>query len=127
MGLRYTSLPRKCVFGVPAGKGIEANPAKIRALSQLATPTKLKHVQKLAGCIEALSHFISRLSKKALPLYRLLKKTKNFEWTNEATATLEEIKTLLASNPIRAAPGVGKPMLLYISATNQVVSAALIV
>ena len=47
--------PEKCVFGVPAGKllgfivsnrGIEANPAKIRALSQLATPTELKQVKK---------------------------------------------------------------------------------
>ena len=45
--------PEKCVFGVPAGKllgfivsngGIEANPAKIRALSQLATPTNLKQI-----------------------------------------------------------------------------------
>ena len=43
--------PKKCVFGVPAGKllgfivssrGIEANPAKIRALSQLAIETDLK-------------------------------------------------------------------------------------
>ena len=42
--------PEKCVFGVSAGKllgfivsnrGIEANPAKIRALSQLAIPTDL--------------------------------------------------------------------------------------
>ena len=46
--------PEKCVFGVPAGKmlgfivsnrGIEANPAKIRALSQLAMTTDLKQVQ----------------------------------------------------------------------------------
>ena len=45
--------PEKCVFGIPAGKllgfivsnrGIEANPAKIRALSQLATPTDLKKI-----------------------------------------------------------------------------------
>ena len=52
--------PEKCVFGVPAGKllgfvvshgGIEANPAKIRALSQLATPIDLKRVQKLARCV----------------------------------------------------------------------------
>ena len=50
--------PEKCVFGVPAGKllgfivsnrGIEANPAKIRALSQLATPTDLKQVQHSRG------------------------------------------------------------------------------
>ena len=62
--------PEKCVFGVPARKllgfivssrGIEANPTKIRALSQLATPTDLKQVQKLVGCVATLSHFISRL------------------------------------------------------------------
>ena len=43
--------PEKWVFDVPAGKllgfivsnrGMEANPAKIRALSQLAIPTDLK-------------------------------------------------------------------------------------
>ena len=44
-----------------------------------------------------------------------------------ATAGLEEIKALLASNPILAAPNVGEPMLLYISATHQVVSAVLAV
>jgi hypothetical protein len=56
--------PEKCVFGVPAGKllgfivcnrGIEANPAKIRALARLVEPTELNHVQKLAGCVAALS------------------------------------------------------------------------
>ena len=45
--------PEKCVFGVPARKllgfivsnrGIEANPAKIRALSHLATPIDLKQI-----------------------------------------------------------------------------------
>ena len=128
--------PEKCFFGVPAVKllgfivsnrGIEANPAKIRALSQLAKPTGLKQVQKLAGCVAALSRFISRLGEKALPLYRLLQRTDHFEWTDASTARLEEIKTLLASNPILAAPNIGEPMLLYISATHQVVSAVLVV
>ena len=36
-------------------------------------------------------------------------------------------KALLASNPILAALNVGEPMLLYISATHQVVSAMLVV
>lgn len=120
----------KCVFGVPAGKqlgfivsnrGIEANPAKIRALAQLATPTDLKQVQKLAGCVAALSRFISRLGEKSLPLYRLLHCTDQFVWTDAATAGLEEIKTLLASNPILPAPNVGELMLLFILATHQVV------
>ena len=75
----------------------------------------------------ALSHFISRLGEKALLLYRLLRRIDHFEWMDTATAGLEEIKTLLASNPILAAPNVGELMLLYISATHQVVSAILVV
>ena len=75
----------------------------------------------------ALSRFISKLGEKVLPLYRLLRRTDHFVWTDAATAGLEEIKTLLASNPILAAPNVGEPMLLYISATHQVVSAVLVV
>ena len=90
-------------------------------------PTDLKQVQKLAWCVVALSRFISRLGEKALPLYRLLRCTDHFEWTDAATAGLEEIKTLLANNPILAAPNIGEPMLLYISATHQVVSDVLIV
>ena len=128
--------PEKCVFGVPAGKllgfivsnrGIEANPAKIRALSQLATPTDLKQVQKLAGCVAALSRFISRLGEKALPLYRLLRCTEHLVWTDAVTSGLDEIKTLLASNPVLTAPNIGEPMLLYIATTHQVVNKVLIV
>ena len=75
----------------------------------------------------ALSRFISRLGEKELPLHRLLRRTDHFVWTDAAAVVLEEIKTLLASNPILAAPNVGEPMLLYISATHQVVSAVLVV
>ena len=75
----------------------------------------------------ALSRFISRLGEKALPLYRLLRRTEHFEWTDAATAELEEIKAILATNPILVAPNIGEPMLLYIAATHQVVSAVLVV
>ena len=75
----------------------------------------------------ALSRFISRLGEKALPLYRLLQRTEHFVWTDAAAAGLDEIKTLLASNPVLTVPNIGEPMLLYIAATHQVVSAVLIV
>ena len=74
-----------------------------------------------------LSRFISRLGEKALPLYRLLQRTEHFEWTDAATAGLEEIKAILATNLVLAAPNTGEPMLLYIAATHQVVSAVLVV
>ena len=75
----------------------------------------------------ALSRFISQLGEKALPLYRLLRRTEHFEWTDAATAGLEEMKAILASNPILAMPNIGEPMMLYIAGTHQVVSAVLVV
>ena len=88
--------PAKCVFGVPAGKilgflvcnrGIEANPEKIKAITSLSKPGCINGVQRLAGRIAALSRFISRLGEKAIPLYQMLKKTKNFVWSDAANAT----------------------------------------
>ena len=70
---------------------------------------------------------ISRLGEKALPLYCLLRRTDHFEWTDAATAGLEEIMAILATNPVLAAPNLGEPMLLYIATTHQVVSAVLVV
>jgi hypothetical protein len=85
--------PEKCVFGVPQGmllgyivsqQGIEANPEKVAALERMGPIRDLKGVQKVLGCLAALSRFILRLGEKGLPLYRLLKKHKRFSWTVEA-------------------------------------------
>ena len=126
----------KCFFGVPAGKllgfivserGLEVNPEKIRAIIDIKKPTCLKDVQKLTGSAAAVSRFISRLGDKALPLYRLLKKTKTFVWTEEADAALAQLKDALVSAPILASPLPQEPMLLYMVATNLVISAVVVV
>ena len=85
--------PEKCVFGVPRGMllgfivsehGIKANPEKISAITKMGPIQNIKGVQRITGCLATLSRFISRLSKRGLPLYRLLKKSDHFEWTLEA-------------------------------------------
>ena len=87
----------------------------------------VKGVQRVTGCLAALSHFIARLGERSLPLYRLLKKSENFVWTPEAQEALDSLKTLLKSPPILTTPMEEEPMLLYIAATTQVVSVALVV
>ena len=74
-----------------------------------------------------LSRFILRLGEWCLPLYWLLKKADRFEWTPEAQEALEKVKQLLTKAPILVPPNDGEPLLLYIAATTQVVSAALVV
>jgi ribonuclease HI/transposase InsO family protein len=129
--------PTKCVFGVPAGKllgfivserGIEANPDKIKAIMNLKKPECVNDVQKLTGCVTALSRFIARMGEKALPLYKLLKKSDKFVWGPEADdADFEDLKKTLSSAPVLAAPTSKEPMLLYVSANSRAVSAVVVV
>jgi hypothetical protein len=98
---RWKLNPEKCVFGVQAGKllgfivshrGIEANPEKIEAIMRMEAPRSQKKVKRLTRCMAALSRFISRLSKKGMPFYKLLKKLDKFKWTTEAQEALEALK-----------------------------------
>jgi hypothetical protein len=128
--------PEKCVFGVPRGmllgfivseRGIEANPEKIVAITNMGHIKDLKGVQRVTGCLAALSHFISRLGERGLPLYRLLRKVECFTWTPEAEEALGNLKALLTNAPILVPPAVGAALLIYVAATTQVVSAAIVV
>ena len=62
-----------------------------------------------------------------MPLYKLLKKTDTFIWTEEAQKALESLKASLTSALILVAPERGEPLLLYITASNHVVSVALVI
>ena len=71
--------PKKCTFGVKSGKflgymidqrGIEANPDKVQAIPRMRSPTNIKEVQKLTGCIAALGQFMSRSADKCHPLFK---------------------------------------------------------
>jgi hypothetical protein len=128
--------PEKCVFGVPQGmllgyiisqRGIEANPQKVAALERMGPIRDLKGVQRVLGCLAALSRFISRLGEKGLPLYRLLKKHERFSWTPKAQEALDKLKAPLTHTPILTLPQDSEPLYLYVAATTQVVSAVIVV
>ena len=128
--------PKKCIFGVPRGKllgfvvserGIEANPEKISAITSMGPIKNVKDIQRLTGCLAALSRFIARLGECSLPLYRLLKKSERFSWTSEAQEALDSLKQLLTNPPILTPPAENEPMLLYVSTTSHMVSAGLVV
>src|SRR5206468_507721 len=133
---RWKLNPEKCVFGVPSGKllsfivsyrGIKANLKKLKDIFRMNSLTALKDVQKLTGCMAALSHFVSRLGERAMPFYKLLKKQDKFQWTPEAQQAFEELKKLLTNPPVLVPPMPEEPLLLYIVATSHVVSTAIVV
>jgi hypothetical protein len=128
--------PEKCVFGVPRGmllgfivseRGIKANPEKIAAITNMGPIKDLKGVQRVMGCLAALSRFISCLGEKGLPLYCLLRKAERFTWTPEAEEALGNLKALLTNAPILVPPAAGEALLIYVATTTQVVNTAIVV
>jgi hypothetical protein len=132
---RLRANPEKCVFEVPRGmllgfiifeSGIEANPEKIAAITKMGPIHNLKGVQRIIGCLTALSRFISHLGERGLPLYRIMRKTDRFAWTPKAQEALDKLKALLSKALILVPLSDGEPLLLYITAMTQVVSAILV-
>jgi hypothetical protein len=128
--------PTKCVFGVPSGlllgfmvghRGIEANPAKVGAIRIMAKTSNKKDIMNLTGMMVALGRFISKLGKKGLPFFKLLKKADKFVWDDEVQKAFEALKESLTAPPIMTPPVPKETLLLYISATTNVVNTVLVV
>jgi hypothetical protein len=75
----------------------------------------------------ALSHFISQLGEKGLPILKLLKASDKFVWTKEADAVFTQLKVFLTSPSVLIAPQPNEVLLLYIVAIDCIVSTVLVV
>jgi hypothetical protein len=123
--------PKKCVFAVSSGKllgymvssrGIDANPKKVEAIEKLQPPRTRKEIQKLTGMMAVLSRFISMLGERGMLFYKLLRKADDFQWDDQAVAAFVELKQYLKSLPTLVPPKPDDVLLLYVSATDAVVS-----
>src|SRR4051812_3447432 len=90
-------------------------------------PKNLKQVQNFTGCLASLNRFLSRLGEKSIPLYQLMKKKEKFTWTPQANEAFKEMKRMLSTALILAAPIEKESMMLYVAATNRVISAVMVV
>ena len=125
--------PNKCVFGVALGKflgfmvsqrGIKANPKKVQAIINMASPRTVKEVQKLTRRIAALNRFVFRATDKCLLFFKTFKQA--FAWTDECEAAFQELKSYLSNPPLLSPSKEGENLHLYLAVSTTVVSAALI-
>ena len=55
-------------------QGIEANLDKIKVIMKTKSSEKVKEVQSLTRKVAALNRFVSRVTEKCLPFFKVLKK-----------------------------------------------------
>jgi hypothetical protein len=128
--------PLKCAFGVKAGnflgflvhnRGIEIDKNKAKTIMQAKPPTNKKELQRLLGQINFLRRFISNVAGKIKAFSPLLKLKSNeeFVWGQEQQQAFEAIKEYLATPPVLTPLKQGKPLKLYISATQESIGSLL--
>jgi hypothetical protein len=104
---------KKCTFNVPSRQllgymvsrwGIDPNPKKVSTITKMTPLESLHDVQRLTGCMAAMSRFISRLGVRGLPFFKPLKKREEFQWTKEAQDAFKDLKKYLTTPPTLVAP-----------------------
>jgi hypothetical protein len=75
----------------------------------------------------ALSRFISKLGEYGMPFYKLLRKADGFQWDEQATSAFIELKQYLKVLPTLVPLKPDDVLLLYVTATNAVVSTVIVI
>ena len=123
------------LFGVVADKflgymvtqrGIEGNPDQIRSVMNIPSPTCIRDVQRLAGQVAAVSHFISCSSEKCHLFFSTLRKSKDFKWTPACEQALQDFKKYLTSPPLLSKPKDGEQLFIYIAVSEGAISVVLV-
>ncbi|XP_045105165.1 uncharacterized protein LOC123500536 [Portunus trituberculatus] len=82
---------------------IAADPDKVRAITEFATPATLTDLRSFMGLVNQLASFSPDLAATAAPLRPLLSPKKSFVWTPDHEQAFQRVKMALASPPVLAA------------------------
>ncbi|XP_038996868.1 uncharacterized protein LOC120121584, partial [Hibiscus syriacus] len=116
--------PTKCTFGATSGKllgfvvsenGIEIDPDKVKAILELPPPMTQKEVRGFLGRLNYIARFISQLTEKCDPIFRLLRKQNPGEWDDSCQECFDRIKSYLITAPVLMPPIPNKPLILYLT------------
>ncbi|XP_052728595.1 uncharacterized protein LOC128195360 [Vigna angularis] len=120
--------PAKCTFGVKSGKllgfvvsqkGIEVDPDKVRAISEMPAPSTEKEVRGFLGRLNYIARFISQLTATCEPMFKLLRKNQVMVWNEDCQAAFEKIKQYLQDPPVLRPPEPGRPLILYLTVLER--------
>ncbi|KAG8478987.1 hypothetical protein CXB51_028873 [Gossypium anomalum] len=115
--------PAKCTFGARLGKllgfvvsekGIEVDSDKVKAIRDLPPPHTQKEVRGFLGRLNYFARFISQLTEKCDPIFRLLRKHNQGTWDEECQNVFDKVKQYLLNAPVLSPPSPGRPLILYL-------------
>lgn len=125
----------KCHLDVPevellgyvvSARGVNCNPDKTRAISELSQPQSVKEVRSFLGMAGYYRQCVPGFAKIAAPLVKLTRKNVRFAWGQMEQEAFDTLKKLLVSSKVMALPDTSKPFKLYTDACDYAIGAILV-
>ena len=113
----------KCHFGkseiqyfghLISADGLRPDPSKVKAVTQMASPTSVEELRQVLGLINYVGRFLPDFSTKLHPITDLLKRENYWVWSEAQERAFETFKAMLVS----------APALVYYEATRKTVVSA---
>lgn len=106
-------------------EGLHVDPEKVQAIVNIPRPNNVSEVRRLIGMASWYRKFIKDYSNKIAPLTALLRKNKEFIWTEDCDKALSSIKNCLISAPILKCPNFDLPFTIQCDASGYAIGAVL--
>ena len=107
------------------GDGLKPTDERVKAITSMPEPKDVHELETLLGMIAYVSKFIPNLSELNHPL-RAVKKKEEWQWGDEESRALNNIKTALTSAPVLKFYDVTKPVTISVDASMKGLGAAII-
>ena len=98
-----------------SSRGIEVDPTKIKAIQDMSVPHIQIEVRGFMGRLNYISRFISHLTDKCDPIFKLLKKHDSGEWDDHFQKAFDWVKEYLSNLPILVPPTPKRSLILYLA------------
>ena len=105
--------------------GFKPQEEKVLAIEKFDTPTSVDGIRSFLGMAGYYRAYIPQFSVTAKPMTELLKKEKEFVWTDECEIAFNKLKSCLSSAPVLAYPDFKRPFVLETDASGYGIGAVL--
>ena len=114
-------------LGHVVGQGmVRPKQANVEAILSYPAPVTRKGVMRFLGMAGYYRRFCPNFADVAAPLTHLTSGKVTFTWTSECENSFNQLKLLLTSDPVLAAPDFEKPFMIQSDASDQAVGAVLL-
>jgi len=109
----------KFMGNIVTDKGIHADPDKVKAITEMETPSNKSALLRFIGMANYLSPYCKNLSSTIQPMQMLTHDGIPYSWSDEQQSAFDKAKALIANAPTLMYYDIHKPVILQVDASDQ--------